>query len=410
MPSNATSSALMQHSKPDAMAYAVGGITPCPRYSVEDVTDFDGVRALGGPWKALEETSQGSTVFQSYELCLTWLENYVFGQTPSHAAHILAFRDSDARVVALAPLVQRLSGIGAMAEWVGEPLVQYGDILMDPSCDRAALKQALSAALAELPVPGLHLRNVRADARVHDVLDLSGAEVGERRETGIADLQDFDTAQGYFDSLSKREKKNRRTKRRQLSELGTLSHETVEPSPQAAELCGLAIDWKIAWLARRGLSSRAFMDCRALKTLRSLCGRERASNPATLFVLKLDGEPIAIEVGFVGPEGYASFMGTYHPRMENLSAGKVQKESTIIHGFDAGWRSYDMLAPLSDYKASWSTRRVAVVDYLKPTRLTGRLYREGYLRTVWPVAKTVWNALPATARSHIVRFTNHQAA
>lgn len=372
-------------------------------YRAVDLTTREAILAIQADWQALERVSKGSAVFQAFDVCLPWLEAYVFGDAPTHRAHILALYDDADTLVALAPFAEKTTGLVNMAEWIGEPLVQYGDILMDPRCDRVAVRKALISKLDAWTVNGLHLRNVRADSRIMQVLDLSHAQIGETREAALADFTSFDDPEAYFATFSKRSQKNRRKKRRALGERGVLSFETVKAGHEAEMLCDLALEWKRRWLAERGLSSRAFLDPRALATLKAAVGRESQSNPLRLFVQKVDDRPVAIEIGLVGPLGSAAFMGTYDPDFENASPGKVQMESAIIQGFEEGWPAYDMLAPMSEYKQSWSNSTVGVADYMVPSGLLGIAYRDAFLRCARPAMKAVWNMLPPPVRTFVLR-------
>jgi len=185
-------------------------------YAFSVLTTRDEILAIQPDWQALEGVSQGTAVFQSFDICLPWLEAYVFGADPTHRAHVLAVRDGSGRLAALAPLAQKLSRLTVMAEWIGEPLVQYGDILMDPDCDREAIGAALAQAFANCSVDGLVLRNVRADARIAAVLDLQEAQLGSGREAALADLTTFEKAEDYFATFSKRSRQNRRKINRDL--------------------------------------------------------------------------------------------------------------------------------------------------------------------------------------------------
>ena len=386
-----------RQSRPSAQSKATA-----QRYRAQLVSDRDSILALETDWQALTIRSSGSVAFQAFDLCLPWLDAYAFGSDPTHHAHILAIYDAD-ELVGLVPLAVRRDGPVALAEWVGDPLIQYGDVLLDADCDAKAVRACLAEALKQWPLAGLLLRNVRADARVHQLLDLPGHTLGETRQAAIADLTGFGSAEDYFATFSKRSRQNRRKKRNALAKRGELSFEVVEAGPQAAELCDLALDWKLAWLAARGLSSRAFMDARALKTLKASIARSSVANPMTLFVQKVDGKPAAIEIGLTGSHGNIAFMGTYDPAYEALSAGKVQMESSILHGFEAGWAGYDMLAPMTGYKESWSTMTVDVVDYLVASSPAAWIYREGFLKIMRPTMKCIWLALPASLRSTLLR-------
>jgi CelD/BcsL family acetyltransferase involved in cellulose biosynthesis len=382
-------------------------------YRTATVSSRAEVLALAGDWRNLEKSSQGTTVFQAFDICLPWLTAYVFADQSSHQARIITVYDESGALIALVPLAIRKRGVIHMAEWIGEPLIQYGDMLMDPGADRAALRTVINHTVESWSVDGLYLRNVRADSRIADVLELSvgpdadptHARLNDDRVTAIADLKRFDSAEAYFDSFSKRSRKTRRRKRRDMEALGALSLERVKAGPRAVELTDLALNWKKAWLAERGLSSRTFLDVKALETLRTTVGRESDGNPFQLFVQKLNDVPVAIEISLVSGEGCASFIGTYDPSYDEMSPGKVQMESTIRYGYEQGWPAYDMLAPMSEYKQSWSNTTVDVADYMLPSSLLGMAYRDAFLRGLRPATKALFLALPANLRSRLIRST-----
>ena len=373
------------------------------RYRVTLAETRDEVVAMRSCWMALEGLSAGSTAFQAFEFCLPWLDAYVFADKPSHEARVVAVRDGDGTLMALAPFAEKRSGLMHMAEWIGEPLVQYGDILLHPAADRRAVRRALSDALGAWTVHGLHLRNVRADSRVGTVLDLSGRQVGAPAEAAFCDLPALGDMDSFLARFSKASRKNRRTKRRKLEELGTLRFEEVRPGIKGKVLCDLALRWKAEWLAERGLSSRAFLDPRALATVTAMAGHADPGNPMRLYALMLDDAPIAIEISLVDGAATMAFMGMYCPQHEALSPGKVQMEFSVRRGFEEGWPGYDLLAPMTDYKRNWSTGSIAVADYMLPSTLLGLAYRDLFLKRLRPAAKALLMALPARLRGAVLR-------
>lgn len=380
-----------------------------PAYQATTISSWTDILALAGAWRSLEKRSEGTTVFQAYDLCLPWLMTYVFADQSSYQARIITVYDEADTLIALAPLTIRRRGLTQMAEWIGEPLIQYGDMLMEPRANQAALRRIIEQIIESWSVDGLFLRNVRADSRIAGVLglgaDLDHAHINDVREAAIADLTHFQSAEGYFESFSKRSRKTRRRKRRDMEALGTLSLENVKAGPRAVELTDLALEWKKSWLEARGLSSRAFLDAKALEALRAMVGRQSDDNPLQLFVQKLNDVPVATEISLVSEEGCASFIGTYDPAFDELSPGKVQMESTIRYGYEKGWPAYDMLAPMSEYKQSWSNHTVDVADYMLPSSFMGRMFRDGYLRGLRPAAKALFLALPAGLRGRLIRST-----
>lgn len=376
-----------------------------PTYRAVTVRTRKEVLALAGGWRSLEKRSEGTTVFQAFDICLPWMMAYIFCDEPCYQARIITIYDNADTLMALVPLTIRKRGSIHMAEWIGEPLIQYGDMLLDPAADTGILRKVITSTIKSWSVDGMYLRNVRADSRIASVLKLDHGRLGGVREAAIADLSRFDRVEGYFDSFSKRSRKTRRRKRRDMEQQGSLSLECVKAGAEAVKLCDLALDWKKIWLEERGLSSRAFLNAKALEALRAMVGRESDGNPLQLFVQKLNGTPVAIEVSLVGSEGCASFIGSYDPAFEELSPGKVQMESTIQYGYEQGWPVYDMLAPMSEYKQSWSNCTVEVADYMLPSSLLGIAFRDAYLRGLRPAVKALFMALPAGLRARLIRST-----
>ncbi|MEO0384680.1 MAG: GNAT family N-acetyltransferase [Pseudomonadota bacterium] len=350
-------------------------------------------------WHRLEAISQTNTVFQAFDLCMPWLDTYVFGEDPTHDAKVIALYQGD-ELVGLLPLAVPHSGVVVLAEWIGEPLVQYGDLLLDQSCDLVALGKVLKDAVSNLGVDGLLLRAVRADAAIHSVLPLDGAtQAGVARQAATADLTDFQTADDYFATFSSKSRKRMRRRRKELAKTGDLGFKVVPAGPDVLEIYDLALEWKKAWLAENGLTSRTFMDERALKTLREAVAWPSKNNPFTAFVQTLNDKPVAIAIGLVGPQGKAVFLTAFSADHGALSPGMVQIESTIRFGVEAGWPAYDLMAPLDTYKTSWTNTVCDVTDHVMAFTPKARLYRGIYLSTLRPAMKAAWNAIPASLRT-----------
>ncbi|CAN0579021.1 unnamed protein product, partial [Ectocarpus sp. 12 AP-2014] len=217
------------------------------------------ILAVQEAWHRLEVISQTNTVFQAFDLCMPWLDAYVFGENPTHQAQVIAFYQDD-ELVGLLPLAVPLSGAVVLAEWIGEPLVQYGDMLLDPSCDFLALSTILKDVVCGLGVDGLHLRAVRADAAIHSVLRLDrSTQAGVVRQAATADLTQYTNADDYFATFTSKSRKRIRRRRKELGKAGDLGFKVLPAGPDVLETYDLALSWKKAWLADNGLTSRTFM-------------------------------------------------------------------------------------------------------------------------------------------------------
>lgn len=372
--------------------------TAAQTHTIQTAQSRDDVMALRDAWHRLEAISVGSTAFQSFDIYLPWMEAYAFGPDATHKPKIVSARDPSGKVVAILPLAEKKKGFITTTEWIGEPLIQYGDILLDPMANLLGLRADILKAFTSGDVSAVHLRNVRADSRIMKVLELEKMQVGATRQAGITDLSKFDDPADYWATFSRRTKKNRNKKRRGMAEIGPLSIEVVEPGEQGAFLGDLALEWKKDWLAERGLSSRAFLDRRALACLSDMFAHASDTNPMRICVLRAGEHPVAIEVSLVSDGTCIAFMGSYDAQYEHLSPGTLQMEALIEHGFENGWKAYDMLAPMTEYKERWSTDSVPVADYILAADLWGLAYRDGYIRGFRPLLKSALMALPASVR------------
>ncbi|MEM6665683.1 MAG: GNAT family N-acetyltransferase [Pseudomonadota bacterium] len=366
---------------------------PVNAYTFRDVLSQAEFETLAHDWRALEGLSGSVHAFQSHGWCRVWLEEHVFCDQPDYQSRVVAVRRPDGALAAVFPFCQRVGSSMAMVEWLGEPLIQYGDILLHPGANHAAVRTALMTAIEGWPVVGgLRLGKVRADAQVHAILDLKNAAVAAQQEAAIVDLSTYTTFDDYQATQSGRSRKNRRKRRRQLAERGEVTFDVLTPGPQAHAACNQALEWKLAWLDARGLTSRAFADKRALACLHSMS--DAPDSGLVVFRLSVDGKPVAIEVSFQDGDNIYAYLGSYDESLDYLGVGKMQMEDTIAHAIANGMQSYDLLAPMCEYKECWSNRRVAVQDYAVPLDLGGAIYVHGYLRTLRPLARKAYDNAP----------------
>jgi len=136
-----------------------------PTGTVALVETLEEVLAVEADWRGLETRAPEATPFQGFDWCRAWIEATGAAGTPE-ALRIVTVRDRG-RLVLLWPLaIRRLWGF-RVANWLGEPLTQYGDALVEMSEDRARWLDAAWDEIRSWPdVDALELRRVRADAAV----------------------------------------------------------------------------------------------------------------------------------------------------------------------------------------------------------------------------------------------------
>jgi CelD/BcsL family acetyltransferase involved in cellulose biosynthesis len=368
----------------------------------EVVADRTGFDRLEGDWNALfARAGRPTHVFQTFNWCWHWCNHFLAkcerpGKGPQLA--VVVVREAG-RPVLIWPLVaERQAGLWVLS-WLGEPVSQYGDILLDPLADRGAACAAAWATIRrELAPDLLRLRKVRADADVAPFLAGLGGLVTDRQEApslALASAPDFASYELRYGSKAR---KNRRRLRRRLDQHGSVAFEFLPPGSGAREaaLQGLAI--KRAWLADRGLPSPALAD-RRIDGFFADCA-EGAVRPTGCRVSRLlaDGGVAAVEIAFSCQRRLAVHLIAYGLAFERCGAGVLHMEESIRRGFAEGYASYDLLAPRSDYKMDWADESTEVLDHAIALSRRGGAFARAYLGFVRQRLKTAIEALPARWR------------
>lgn len=244
----------------------------------------------------------------------------------------------------------------------------------------------------------LLMRRVREDSPLGTGLEACGAVPSARCLAPYIDLAAFGSYQAYLKTFSR---KSRRSRERGISALerdfGAIGFSVV-PGAEAGRVLASAIEWKRAWLREQGVASTvfdggpweaAFLECAA------------APN-AFLSILDVAGRPVAVELGFVAGEDYASYFGAFDPAFGHYRIGQEQISRTVGWCFERGIARYDLLAPWDPYKRHWtrSPTTVAVADYAVPLSTTGHLAAFAHCR-LRPLAKRIRDATPKGLRRRL---------
>jgi CelD/BcsL family acetyltransferase involved in cellulose biosynthesis len=281
------------------------------------------------------------------------------------------------------PLVlERAAGLGVL-RWMGMPVSQYGDVLVDDVPDRADLLQrGWQFICANIRADALHLRKVRADSAIAPLL----AEVRARSVASSAapylDLAGAPNFAAYEQRYSAKVRKNRRRLVRRLHERGSLSVERHNGGPTAAAAARDAIALKQGWLDDKGRISPAISDARFAAFFADVAeGRTHAAGCAVT-ILKSDGEAVgyAIDVTYGGRR--AAHLIVHDQRFDAYSAGMLLLQEWIRGASADSVATFDLLAPAYAYKWDWADDAVPVADYAIGLNSRGRLYADIYLRFV----------------------------
>lgn len=363
------------------------------------LTSFAEMEAIADQWRALEgEIGADTQFFQSYNWCWHCARKMSGPDGTDLSVRIVA-GFAGGRLVLIWPLSVKSAAFASEAHWLGEPLTQYGDVLLAPSpAARVWLLEAIEHIKEWDDIDALYLRRVRADAAVHDVLRDSGYQLATSAEAMSLDLTKLASRDDFEARLSRKSRRNLRRAANRLDAFANLRFETYGPGPDAEYALQAAIDFKSIWLKQHGEVSSAFSDESSLAALRSIV--RGTHNPVDCLVSYLcsDEGPLAVEVGFQWHGRYYAHIGAFNPWLHKYSPGTVQMMKTVEHCIAAGGTTYDLLAPADDYKRRWTDTETVVHDFAIPLNMRGSAFTSFYLNAIRPGIKRLYGVTPPPLR------------
>lgn len=346
----------------------------------------DAVEQAAPDWQAIERAGGAETPFQTFAMARAAADVHRRrGEVPR-----VAVVRRDGRPVVIFPTVL-VSQYGLkVVRFLGDPLIQYGDVLCEPGTATRDLTAAWQAAADPAAAHAIHLRKVRADARIAPVLrDVAGAF-----NTDEAPFLDTTYAADGADE----EPRKLRHCRRKLSGLGALRLDVTQGDTARAHLRD-ALSIKRSWLAARRLPSSVIGDCEWEEALTQLAGHGGGMR-LRVVVLTVADRPAAYEVAFTHGDRWYAFIGAIVEEFARHSPGRVQVADTIAHCRANGFARYDLLAPSDDVKRSYCSDAVKVADYSSALRPSGYLLSAA--ARLSPAAKMLLVRLPAGLRKPIL--------
>jgi len=287
-----------------------------------------------------------------------------------------------ARLVALWPLVvYREHGLAVMRP-LGSESSEYSAPLAEPG-ELAEHYLELMWQAAAGSADWALLPHVRAESLFAKVIER------QRRRTFAEDdlpapfvaHKDFADWAAYQATIDARWRSKIRRTRRRLAELGKV---TLEPESRAA--ASTLIDWMIEhkrlWLVRADVRNDWLSLTDYRDFLAEAARRLSSVGSVALFVLKLDGVPIAAHFCCVDLCRVEYLIGAFDAAWTSYGTGQIVTEYGLRWAFENGL-DYDFRIGAESYKYKWATRSCA----------TSTLH-----------IATSWRALPTLARLHVERI------
>jgi CelD/BcsL family acetyltransferase involved in cellulose biosynthesis len=352
----------------DVVSLALASEASCDISVIRDRVAFD---ALESEWTALfERAGRPEQLFQTFGWLSCWADHFL---DAADGLRVVVGR-RDGRLVMVWPLVETKGLLGfTRLAWMGAPVGQYGDALIEPGPAARASLAAGWRAVRALKADAALLRKTRADSNVSTLL---GEEALICEQT-LAPFARFGGKADFTATLSRRSAKTQSSRRRllrRLKETGDIAFESGADSASAAKLLRRAFAMKREWLLRRGLYSGPIESDAMLAFFVDFA--TRAPNQATVLIdaIRRDGEAVSVGVTLACKGVGFGHILAHDPDCDKQGAGILLAEHVLKSCFERGFERYDMLAPYDAYKAEWADDVAPAADYVVGFTPRGRIF------------------------------------
>jgi CelD/BcsL family acetyltransferase involved in cellulose biosynthesis len=357
---------------------------PC---NFEIITTRAGFDALAADWNALfDRAGRGEQAFQAFNWNWHWCNHYLREGRGQQLAVVTGRRAG--RLVMVWPLVTRRGAGLVQLSWMGDPVSQYGDVLIDNGTDPLPqLRAAWALIIASIKPDLVWLPRVREDAAIAPLLAELGAFCALRRTAMFARREDAEDAAPS--------RNRRRSMAKNLAKLGSVDFVQQAGNAAARALALETIAWKRGQLLERGLISPALADPRFDAFFADIASDAQRPAGCRVVALECNGSAAAACIVVTCKNYIAGHVAAFDPRFEKASVGMTMLERAIAEAFTEGFATFDLLAPADAYKARLTRNKIGVNDWALPVTLKGKAYARLYLGGLRPAIRSALAALPA---------------
>lgn len=359
-------------------------------HGIEIVATREAFEALRPEWDALfDRAALPQQLFQSHSFLSHWLQHYL---DRSMTLHIIVGR-REGRLVMLWPLVRRRRLGLTLLQFMGSPVAQFGDILLDPEGDADDLVDAGWASVERSGADLFFAQKVREDSAFFRLSGAHRPAVVESQQAPFADLAVRVCRDGPGSAYSPRDRSAYRRRLKRLAEQGELSFGAFMPGHEAAAMARRAIAFKLDQLKRHAILSPTLADPR-FSAFFADCAMDPASS-LRISTLERAGRPIGIDLSLDCKGRSFGHVIASDPECEREGVGGLLIHHVFAAARQRGATAFDMMAPADPYKLRHADGQTGIQDQAFAFTLRGRIYREAVLKHARPLAKALARKLPA---------------
>ncbi|HVX41503.1 MAG TPA: GNAT family N-acetyltransferase [Gemmatimonadaceae bacterium] len=361
-----------------------------PALTVHEVTDAARLVDLHDEWDAFVASSPDGSFFETYEWLTTWLACFWAPRQPA----FMFVRDGG-RLVGLAPFLPDDTGDAWCRRSLTLPVHSHVPRANLVAADgmRAAVVDALLAHASDrhgwtpLVFPQVD-RASAAWAAIEDGARRQGRGVTQWEDMVVPWIRLDGDWDGYLQSRTAHVRQEMRRKRRKLEKAGRVEYAVTSTPRECATAINdiFAIEAK-SWKQDEGTSFATEVGVSAFYTTLARLAAERGW--LRLYVMSLDGAPIAHVYGIVHRNEYLALKTSYDQSFRELSPGSVLFEFAVRDACEQGYTAFDMLGIEARWKNDLATdaRRLASACLIAPASLRCQSCRS-YENTLKPYLKT----------------------
>jgi CelD/BcsL family acetyltransferase involved in cellulose biosynthesis len=363
---------------------------------IERIEDLAAFESLKEEWDELLEASTSNCLFLTWEWMYTWWRRLSEGRR----LFLLTVRDGG-QLVAIAPLALRPRGFSRLLpyrslEFLGTGLVgsDYLDFIIRRGREGLGC-HALVDYLADQKLM-LELAQVERSASLAVAFMLQLKHRGWAAFRTTTDFCPFINLSGhswesYLASLGSAHRYNFRRRLKNLHQKFEVGFQRIETEEQRREAVPVLIALhNKRWRDRGGPG--AFHTPALHAFHEELTQRALQRGWLRLFLLWLDGEPVASLYGFRYGRVFYFYQSGFDPKYGKHSVGLITMGLAIKSAIEEEAQEYDLLRGDEEYKFHWARDgRELIRLELYPPRLSGLLckraaeFRRAAKRTIWRV-------------------------
>jgi len=349
---------------------------------VHCIEDTPGLDALRSEWSNLLAESEADCLFLTWEWLAIWWKHLAEGRR----LHLLTVR-RDGDLLAIVPLVLRPAQPGRLLpfralEFMGMGPIgsDYADIIVRPK-DEAAVLETLTGYLQEHRYV-IELSRVDAASPRLMALMRRLEQGGWETQATPTDACPYIPLEGhdwksYLATVSRSHRANVNRRLRKLRE----TFKAVDFQPVTSEeqrhdgfMVFLRLH-QLRWSGKERSNAFTGPGTLAFHTEFSRMALERGW--LRLFILRLDGEPVASTYSFRYGKTFYYYQAGYDPKHAEHSVGLATLALAVQHAIEDGVTCYDMLHGNQGYKDLWTDagRTVSRIRCYPPNA-GGAIYRQ----------------------------------